>query len=410
LVFSKVIIALTNIQYLTRNFSTTKNNKQGTLTLATGDYALPLPAITNADGLFNNDASLPALAAFGPGCVDKLAKAPIAFWSVASTQPGVNVTVAPLSGVAEAYRRLRCDGALPGLCRELGDPAVLDKTYAWLGFAPQTGVDFASWAGIVMGSPYGISVYVLNQRVAAVMSTIAGAVTVLCPSYATATSVKAKLAVQAAVVQLLDPLDTPETRRAALQNRTVVAAMIDQALTNLEAVGSLVDSCRRPTDALSLFTVLADVSVCWRAREGRGERLLSEGLFVVLCGCFLSLYFHSHKRQPPHTTSTPSPAAIPFSLGRRKPQRRARPAAKQHNHACSARRIIQRVCAQRRRGHVERGGAQRGFVGRRHDRGQARHPRLPQRRDGRRAHGRAARARVDHDHPVWHDEQNLQPG
>lgn len=111
---------------------------------------LATPALTSINGRFYSDASAPGLVSFPPGCVDNLAHASIKYWNVAPTSPGGNLTVAPVSTLAEPLRRITCGADNKGAgCRALGDAGVFDDVFELFGFPKQVGA--AARAGAGMG-------------------------------------------------------------------------------------------------------------------------------------------------------------------------------------------------------------------------------------------------------------------
>jgi hypothetical protein len=236
-----------------------KPASQGTLTPFGQDFSLASPVVTGADGTFTTDATSPALLAFPPGCVDSVMGASVKFWSVAPITPGASITITPIATLVEAYRRLECDGG--AVCRPVGEPSLFEDVYTALGFPPQANTDFASWAGITMGSKYGVAIYVLNQKVAAVLSTVSEAVSAICEGYDTSTNVHVQLAVQYAVVEVLNGKPTAAARVTALSTPSDIAAMIQLALNNLATPEADLRSCKSlpAGDRALLFPMLAKV-------------------------------------------------------------------------------------------------------------------------------------------------------
>lgn len=126
---------------------------QGTLTPFSTDFLLATPVVTDADGLFPNDAVSPGIIAFPPTCTDSLTATRVTYWSVAPVAPGVSLKLSPAAALTEAHRRLTC--ARGAGCKAVDDAAVFDGVYALFGFPTFKGVDFRSWDGIVMGTEVG---------------------------------------------------------------------------------------------------------------------------------------------------------------------------------------------------------------------------------------------------------------
>lgn len=251
---------------------------QGTITTTGPGPILSVPVLTGVDGRFGLDVAAPALAAFPPGCVDRLARASVKYWSLAPLAPGANATITPLATLAEAYRRRLCAApdAAPGACRPFGDPALYDDAYGLLGFAPQPDVDYMTWDGVVMGTKFGTSLYVLNQRVATVLTGVAEVVASFCPGYATAATPDAQLAAQYGVVDALLALPTAAERSAALSDPAAIAGMADAALAAAAAPeAGLAGGCKRAGDVErdALLSVLAKVgggvACCLGCRGGK---------------------------------------------------------------------------------------------------------------------------------------------
>lgn len=235
---------------------------QGTLTPFGEGFSLSSSVITGADGTFTSDALSTALLAFPPGCVDSVMGASVKYWNVAPVTPGANITITPVANLVEAYRRLECAGG--STCRPVGDPSLFEDVYDALGFPPQTNTDFASWSGITMGSKYGVSVYVLNQKVAVVLSTVSQAVSAICESYAASSNVHVQLAVQYAMVEVLMGKSTAAARVAALSTPSDIAAMVQGALDALAMPEADLQSCKSlpASDRAQLFPLLAKVGAC----------------------------------------------------------------------------------------------------------------------------------------------------
>ena len=206
---------------------------QGTFTPAGSDGLVASPVLTDSAGLFKLDDMRPGLLAFAPGCSDNVAKASVKYWSVAPTVPGSNLTVTALSTLAEPLRRASCTAG--GACKALGDASLVADVYALFGYQPQAGVNYNSWDGLVMGTKYGLSVYVLNQKVAAVLNAASETASRLCPGFDTSTSPSVQLAVQAALVRLLLDKPNAESCLAALASPTDVAAAMRYTLAALAA-------------------------------------------------------------------------------------------------------------------------------------------------------------------------------
>ena len=133
------------------------------------------------------------------------------------------------------------------------------------GFLPYTGVDFTSYSGSIAGSKYGVSVYVLNQRMATVLTSVASIVNNLCPGVNKSENAFVQLAVQTAVLEVLVPTANTTDRRAALSSATTIAAVVDLAFKKLQSPQADLQTCATLTTAQrsALFGVLAKV------RKGR---------------------------------------------------------------------------------------------------------------------------------------------
>lgn len=235
---------------------------------------LASPALTNLNGRFSTDSSQPGLVAFAPGCVDNLARSSIKYWNTAPTTPGVYTTLSPVTTLVEAYRRFQCNAGAAE-CKSIGDASLYNDVYSMFGFPEQPGVDFRSWDGIVMGTKYGLSVYVLNQRVATVLTAASELAASLCgDDFSASDNTHVQLAVQYAVVEVLLSKATADDRVAALSNPEDIAAIMEATLANLKTPEAGLGSCKNieAADRAVLFPVLAKV---------RGTRL-GEGT-----GCFV---------------------------------------------------------------------------------------------------------------------------
>jgi hypothetical protein len=224
-----------------------------------GDFMLSTPVLTSINGRFYSDASVPGLVSFAPGCVDSLARASIKYWSVAPTSPGANVTVAPISTLVEPYRRLRCNAGPEG-CRALGDDSAFDDVFELFGFPAQDGVSFRSWQGIVMGTRFGVSIYVLNQRIASVLTAASEVANTLCEGFATSDNLHVQLSAQAALLDVVRAKATPAARLEALSSPDDIAAVISRTLDNLRAPEAGL-TCRAldAQDRAALLPVIAKV-------------------------------------------------------------------------------------------------------------------------------------------------------
>ena len=225
---------------------------------------------TNDDGVFRLDTSSPGLLAFPPGSVDNLSGASVKFWLTAPVSPELNVTVNPVSSLVEAYRRHQC--ASGTACKEIGDLAAYDDVYGLFGFHPQPGVNFVNWNGIVMGTKYGVSVYVLTQRVASVLTAASEVAAQLCgAAFTSSDNVNVQLAAQHALVEVLASKATPAERIAALSNPDDIATVLQRTLANLAAPEADVQGCATISDGdrALLFPVLAKVRCL---QQGAGDR------------------------------------------------------------------------------------------------------------------------------------------
>jgi hypothetical protein len=236
--------------------------KQGTLTPAVpGSLELGAPLLSSVNGRFSLDAAGPALVSFGPGCADKLARASVKYWNVAPVSPGSNVTLSPVSNLVEAYRRAACTDD-PAGCRAVGDAALYDEVYGLFGFKTQAGADFKTWEGIVMGTRFGVSVYVLNQRVMTLLTAVSEMMATLCEDFTTSPNPNVQLAVQSGIVRVLRAKPTVSARMVAMHDPDDIAAMADAAYAELMSPeAGLAGSCKKLSAAerATLFPVLAKV-------------------------------------------------------------------------------------------------------------------------------------------------------
>jgi hypothetical protein len=229
---------------------------------------LSSPVMTNGNGLFSTDSSSPAIVSFAPGCVDKLVGASVKYWNVAPALPGAhNLTITPVTTLVEAYRRFACNN-VPDGCKALADASLFDDVYALFGFPAQPGiVSYMSWDGIVMGTKFGVSIYVLNQRVAAVLTGASEVANALCDGFDTSGNAHVQLAAQSALVEMLLSKATAEERVAALSSPDDIAAVFERTLANLQTPEADLRTCKplAPADRKALFATLAKVRVLLRA-------------------------------------------------------------------------------------------------------------------------------------------------
>lgn len=266
---------------------------QGTLTPYGPEFMLATPALTDSTGGFSLDASAPGLVAFPPGAIDTLMGASVKFWSVAPTSPGANVTVTPVASLVEAYRRLKCN-TNTAACKPIGDGSLYSDVYSLFGFLPQPAVDFRSWSGIVMGSPYGFSIYVLNQRIASILIAASEVARTVCGDDFTASSnPSVQLAVQFATIEVLLAKPSAPDRIAALSSPDDIAAIMDLTLANLKTPEADLGNCSTidAADAVKIFPVLAQVRwvVCMiaaRACQPEGSDVCARArafVYVRMC-------------------------------------------------------------------------------------------------------------------------------
>ncbi|KAI8463993.1 MAG: hypothetical protein J3K34DRAFT_129482 [Monoraphidium minutum] len=234
---------------------------EGTFTPMGDDFMLSTPALTSVNGRFYSDASAAGVVAFPPSCVDNLVKASVKYWNVAALSPGDNVTVAAVTTLAEPLRRARCAAAGPGGegCHALAEKGAIDDAFGLFGFPKQDGVNYRSWEGIVMGTKFGLSVYVLNQRVASVLTAISEVASTLCEGFSTSDNLAVQLAAQSGMVEVLLSKAGPEERIAALASPDDIASMMEAALAALAAPEAGPAACKAldGADRAVLFPVLA---------------------------------------------------------------------------------------------------------------------------------------------------------
>lgn len=196
-----------------------------------------------------------------------MAKASTRYWTVAPTVLRSNLTLSPIVSLAEPLRRANCAGTGPGVCRPLGDAALIPDAYALLGLAGGPGVDLVSWQGVVMGTPFGLSVYAANQKVATVLTAASEAAARLCPGFDTAATPRVQLAAATALVRVLLSKPTPAARLEALASPVDIAAAFAGTIDQAAAPDSgLACTEVRPSEAELLLPVLAKVG--WVARQG----------------------------------------------------------------------------------------------------------------------------------------------
>lgn len=125
------------------------------------------------------------------------------------------------------------------------------------------GVNFKTWGGVVMGTRYGVAVYVLNQRVGSVLTAASAAATAACGAeFQTSAAPAAQMAVQSALLKLLLSKGSPRERLDALSSPDDVAAVFELALAGLSAPEAGLGTCKLPEDGeerLALFATLAKV-------------------------------------------------------------------------------------------------------------------------------------------------------
>lgn len=222
------------------------------------DYGA-LPLLTNSKGQFANDLTQPALAVFSPGCTDSLTKAPVQYFTTGRLRPQRNVTITPASSLVEPLRRALCTASND--CRSPDDAALVGELYGRFGFPPAAGVDYETGQGVIAGSKHGVSVYILNLRLATVLTAAAAAVNSLCPGFNASTNTYAQLAVQAAVIDVLSAKANASEWRAALSELPSVSDVMARAFAKLEAPEAGMRTCATLTqgERSTLFATLAQV-------------------------------------------------------------------------------------------------------------------------------------------------------
>jgi hypothetical protein len=211
------------------------HHHQGILTPYGQEFVLSTSVITDASGNFSSDSSLPASVAFPPNvCLDNLVGSAAKYWNFVPTAPGKVVKATPVSNLAEALRRYRCNVGGVATCRPVGDPLLIQDAYTLFGFPITTSADYASWDGIVVGSKFGVPVYEFNQRVATVLTTASTAASAACGGFDASHNAYVQTAVAYAMVEVLAPLPTAGERRMALIDGTVIAPIIKRALHNVQ--------------------------------------------------------------------------------------------------------------------------------------------------------------------------------
>lgn len=247
----------------------TPTTPQGTLTPFGPELQLQTPLFTDANGTFKLDASMPALAVFPPGETDILTKSTVKFWLTSPTAPDMNLIVNPMSTLVEPYRRLQCNTA-GATCKVIGDPSLFGDVYSLFGFLPQDGVNYVNWDGIVMGTKFGLSVYVLNQKVAAILSGASQLAASVCGAdFAGSDNPHVQLAVGYALVQVLSSKASVAERVAVLSSKEDIATVMGLALANLQTPEASLQSCKpiSSEDYAFLLPALAKVRVAG-ARPG----------------------------------------------------------------------------------------------------------------------------------------------
>jgi hypothetical protein len=229
-----------------------RRRPQGLLTPYGQEFVLATGVLTNLAGNFSTDSSLPGSVAFPPfGCRDNLIAATAKFWSFAPTSPGVVLRVSPVSGLAEALRRFRCNTGGAGDCLPIGAAGLVQDVYTRLfGFPAATDVDYESWSKLVIGSKFGVAVYVINQRVATALTLASEVVSGACGAgFDASLNAYVQTAVSYAVVETLMPLQSKPARRAALSDATALAALTTRALHNVLTPEAGPLTCRALLDA-----------------------------------------------------------------------------------------------------------------------------------------------------------------
>jgi len=254
--------------------------------------------------------------------VDDLVGASVKYWNVAPVTPGANVTVSPVATLAEAYRRYMCSSS-PADCKTLDNPAVFDDVYALFGFSAQSGITYRGWDGIIMGTKFGLSIYVLNQRVASVLTAASEAVNAMCEGFDSSSNVHVQLAVQYALVEMLLAQDSASERMASLSNPIDIATVIEGSLANLQTPEADLRTCKTlsPADRAALFAVIAKVCFVWGgvgwggAAGWRGARWFA-GCYFLHTSCLhvIQSSLNHHHATPKHNRVLPTSMPVWLSF------------------------------------------------------------------------------------------------